>query len=232
MEFITECFQPYNGLFTALVLTCMLYWIMVVFGFFGMDIIDLDVEMEGDIGVEVDPTADIADLGSVGLVGGFMRFMHFHQVPFMIVITIISTMSWLLFTLLNFHWNTDQSWTFALTWIVPTLVASLAISKLALQPFVLLFKNVNIPEKKLKDYVGEECIVMTSEVTRIFGTAEIATNESPLIIQIRNETPFKFTRGDRAVLTGYNPAGKQFQIGPLPKQNGEQQNVQKAETGI
>ena len=107
MDFISECFLPYNGLFTAVVLTCVCYWILVVAGFFGVEILDFDAEVDGDF--DIDAGADAADLGSVGLVRGFMRFMHFHEVPFMIVGTIASTVLWLMFTLLNFHWNTDHS---------------------------------------------------------------------------------------------------------------------------
>lgn len=217
MEFVNECFQPYNGVFTVLVVTCVCYWIMVVAGFFGVEVLDFDVEMDTDLDGAMDGSADASDLGSVGLVGGFMRFMHFHEVPFMIVITIFSTISWLMFCLLNFHWNTEHSWAFALTALVPTLIASLAVSKVILQPFVMLFRNVDVPEKKLKDYVGEECHVMTSEVSETFGQAEIATHESPLVIQVRNRTAFKFARGDRAMLTQYNAAGKYFEIGPVEK---------------
>ncbi|MEE2642412.1 MAG: hypothetical protein VX768_17405 [Planctomycetota bacterium] len=223
MDFVSMFLQPYNGLFTILMGTCICYWFLVVAGFFGMEVLEMDVEVDGGVvdgnfDVDVDP-AEGADLGSVGMVRGFMRFMHFHEVPFMIVMTFVSTANWLMFGLLNYHWNTEQSWTFAMIWIVPTMIASLPVSKVALQPIVMLFRRVNIPEKKLGDYVGEECIVMTSEVNEKFGTAELSTSESPLVIQIRNRTAFKFSRGDRAVLTRYSGAGKYFEIGPVDKKN-------------
>lgn len=217
MDFFSECFQPYNALFTVFVATCACYWVMVVAGFFGVEVLDLDVDIDVDLDGDIDGAADASDLGSVGLVGGFMRFMHFHEVPFMIVVTVMSTVTWLMVCLLNLYWNTEHSWLFAMTWIVPALVASLAITKVMIQPFVVLFRNVNIPEKKLRDYVGEQCNVLTSEVTRTFGQAEIATNESPLVIQIRNLTAFKFSRGDQAVLSSYNAAGKYFEIKPVEK---------------
>ena len=217
MEFISECFQPYNALFTVFVLACVCYWIMVVGGFFGVETLDFDVDVDVDLDGAVDGSADATDLGSVGLIGGFMRFMHFHEVPFMIVATIVSTVTWILVCLLNLYWNTGQSWSFALMAVVPTLIASLAISKILLQPFVVLFRNVDVPEKKLKDYVGEECLVQTSEVTKTFGQAEISTHESPIVIQIRNLTAFKFGRGDRAVLDNYNSAGKYFEVRPVEK---------------
>lgn len=228
MDFFHESFQPYNGVFTLLVLTCFGYWILVIAGFFGVEVWDFEVEMDGDVGFETELDADVggdhadaADLGSVGLIGGFLRFMHLHEVPFMIVLTIFSTTSWLLFTLLNLNWNVEHSWTFALIWLGPTILAALAISKVLLQPFAYLFRQVNIPEKRLKDFVGECCVVMTSEVTNKFGQGEIATNESPLVVQIRNTTPFRFHKGDRAVLTRYNAAGKYYEIGPVTKKDTE-----------
>lgn len=218
MDFASELFQPYNTLFAILVIACGCYWIMVVTGFFGLEVLDLDVDMDVDLDMEVDATADASDLGSVGIVGGFLRFMHFHEVPFMIVVTILSSVCWILFSLLNFHWNVYHSWTFAMTWIVPTVVASLPVSKVLLQPFVKLFRAANIPDKKLKDYVGEHCVVTTSEVTEKFGTAEIATDESPLVIQIRNPSAFRFHKGDKALLAKYVMAGQYFEIRPLEKE--------------
>jgi len=212
MDFVSECFQPYNGLFTVLVLTCGCYWILVVAGFFGVEILDFGAEAEAEL--DLDAGVDAADLGSVGLIGGFMRFMHFHEVPFMMVITVASTVLWLMFALLNFHWNTQHTWAFALTWVIPTMVSSFAVSKIVLQPLVYLFRQVDIPEKKLRDYVGGECVVMTSLVDEKFGTAEIETQESPIVVQIRNRSSFKFSKGDRAVLEKYSSAGRYFEIGP------------------
>lgn len=219
MAFFVECMQPVNLVLTAFVIACFGYWILVIAGFLGVEVMDFDLDIDGDmdVDVEVDAGAGAADLGSVGLIKGFFRFFHFHEVPVMIVMTVLCSVTWFLFTMLNLYWNQDHNMMLSLIYLLPTLLAGLALSKLALQPLAMLFRQVNIPEKQMPDYVGEECLVMTSEVNKTFGQGQISTDQSPLIIQIRNLTAYRFSKGDKAVLVRFDAAGRFFEIGPQQK---------------
>ena len=101
--------------------------------------------------------------------------------------------------------------------IVPTILGTLAITKIAIQPFAYLFRRAVVPQKNLAHYAGDECIVMTSSVTDKFGQAEIQTGESPLVVQVRNPTAFRFHKGDLVRLEKYIPEGCYFEIRPASK---------------
>lgn len=211
METVIEWFQSVNAPFTFMLVACVLYWLMVITGFLGMDLFDFDIDLDADL------DGDIGDVGTVGMFSGFLRFFHFHEVPFMVVMTIFSFILWLIATQLNQHWNPDKSWMYVAIGIVPTILGSLAITKIAIQPFAYLFRRATVPHKNLAQYAGEDCIVTTSSVTDKFGQAEIQTGESPLIVQIRNPSAFRFHKGDVVRLEKYIREGCYFEIRPASK---------------
>jgi hypothetical protein len=211
MATVIEWFQSVNAPFTFMLVACVLYWLMVITGFLGLDFFDFDVDLDADL------KGDFGDVGSVGMFSGFLRFFHFHEVPFMVVMTLFSFILWIFATLLNQHWNPDKSWTLVAIGILPTILGALAITKIAIQPFAYLFRRAVVPQKNLAQYAGDECIVTTSSVTNKFGQAEIQTGESPLVVQVRNPSAFRFHKGDLVRLETYVPEGCYFEIRPASK---------------
>ena len=71
METVIEWFQSVNAPFTFILVACVLYWLMVITGFLGMDLFDFDIDLDADL------DGDIGDVGSVGMFLGLSAIFPF-----------------------------------------------------------------------------------------------------------------------------------------------------------
>ena len=210
MQVIIEWFYPVNLPVTCLLILCAMYWLMVLFGLFGMDFLDFDIDLD----VEVDGSFEASDVASAGLWSGFFRFMHVDKIPFMVVFSIFSFVFWMSLTLFNHTWNPDHDSTIALIAFIAFGLGSVGLTKLILQPMLGFFEDMEHKAKGLNEHVGDLAIVETFEVTDKFGEAKIHTGESPVVVQVRNPNRFALTRGDQVELCAFHKETGSFEVRP------------------
>lgn len=211
MQIVFEWFQPINLPATVLLILCLFYWLLVISGVLGMELFDLDVNLD----TSIDGSMDVADISGAGLISRVFHFLHIGDVPFMIVFSIFSLFFWLFTNVVNHTWNANHDWQIGLIVFVTAMIGALGGTKLILQPFLGFFRSFDHRVKKMNEHVGETCIVDTADVSDKFGEGRIQTGESPVIIQIRNPNRFKFVRGDSAELVRFDQRGGFFEVRPI-----------------
>ena len=84
ITFVETCFSAPVIPATVLLMFTMMYWMVVIVGAAGLDLIEVDLDIDGH--------SDIESAFSVGLVG--LRFLNLGRVPLMVWITILALTWW------------------------------------------------------------------------------------------------------------------------------------------
>ena len=70
MDFYYEIFSEANFLATAMMILILLYWAMMIFGVVGMDMFDIEVDVDADVGIDADLGVDVEVDGNLAAAGG------------------------------------------------------------------------------------------------------------------------------------------------------------------
>lgn len=206
IELYQAAFSPVNIAYSILLIFILLYWIVVLLGIIDLDALDFDVG--GDVGLDVGGGLDVdagvdvdGDLApDVGVAGGFsmLTFLNVGEVPLMFYASIVGLSMWVVSIQLNAYLANDRLWVAALLFI-PNLVFSLLLAKF----LVLPAKRLRTRPDPLTQLEGKMCLVKSSEVTERYGQCEIATGESPLLLNTRTQNGEKLIKGDAAEVVKY-----------------------------
>ena len=184
--------------------------------------LDVDTEVSADLDGHADMETDVdadhdvdthshADVGS-GWGMALLKFMNVGQVPSMVLLSVLVVSVWAGSVLSNHYLNPQYQFGWAALLLVPNLVVSLFITKLATWPFRFVFSRMQNEAIGLTRLIGKTCVVTTSQVNPQFGQAEIITSGAPLLIHVRADAQQQLTKGDQAVVVQYDPEKLAYQI--------------------
>jgi hypothetical protein len=227
IDFFIEAFRPVNLPFTALLGMVTFYWILV-----GLGALDFHTEPAVEVGhdAHLDVHADAAhgdvshDAGSglQGALKGVLQFLNFGNVPTMIVASVMTLSLWTCSMLGNYYFN-EGSYLRALVLLVPNLLLTAVITKLATTPLKKLFNALNREYDEHKPVVGRTCTILTSEVTDKFGQAQIETSGAPIIIHVRTFGDATFTKGESALIVKEDNENNIFTVAKLSSTTQQQE---------
>ena len=225
IEFLQECVNYVNLPATLVMIGVLLYWMMVMVGVFGMDAIDLDFDMDADVGLDADIGVD-ADVGVDGGIDtapgtsfgggssttgndGIFRqvfdFFYLGEVPIVIVGTFFALAFWVATIMTNHWYNQEQHLLPSLLWLIPNLIFSLVVTRIAMIPFIEIFKRPPPENKTREEMCGLIGRVTTSEVTEKFGQLEDKPdNEPEMILNVRTLPGERLGKGDTAKIISFN----------------------------
>ena len=156
MDFLTEVFSAANIVPTGLMILVVMYWLLVILGVVGMDMFDIDVDVDADLGIDADFDVDMDIDGGVETAPGsqlgggsattgnesFLRvvfdFFFLGDVPIVIIGSFLALFFWITTFVVNHYLNPDQQFVWSLLWLVPNLVATLILTRIALWPVAVL----------------------------------------------------------------------------------------------
>lgn len=199
MEFFNEITSAANLVPTILVGLVLLYWIMIIVGFIGMDAIDLDVD--ADVGLDGDMDFEV---GGPGVFASMTHFLHMQDVPVVIVGSFFIIFWWIITVSVNHVINPDQGVLVSVAILLPCLVTSLLLTKLAVMPFAKGLKNYDEFEDARTRLIGSITTVTTSEVTSQSGQVELATDGPEITMNARTLAGVKLNKGDCAKIIAYD----------------------------
>ena len=241
IEFFQESVNYVNLPATTIMIMILLYWLMVMVGVFGMDALDLDFDVDADVGLDADVGID-ADIGMDADVGvdvhtgvdaapgtafgggssttgndGIFRqvfdFFYLGEVPIVIIATFFALAFWVATMITNHWYNQDQQLLISLLWLIPNILFSLVVTRIALIPFVIIFKRPPPENKTREELCGLVGLVTTSEVTPKFGQIEIRQeNEPEMTLNVRTKPGEKLGKGDAAKIVSYNHTDGTFLV--------------------
>ena len=199
----------------------------------GLDVdlgLDADIGLDADVGVDADfgvdahggvdaaPATTFAGGSSTTGNDGFLRtvfeFFYLGEVPIVIIGTFFVLFFWIATFVTNHFFNLDpQRLLVSLLWLTPNIVISLAMTRITMIPFAIVFKKPppeNIRREEMYGIIGQ---VTTSEVTEKFGQMEIKRNNEPeMTINVRTLRGEKLGKGDAAKIISYDNSNGTFLV--------------------
>jgi len=181
-----------NLLPTALLIFVMVYWIIVIIGAVDVDAIDIDVDMDTDVDGEI----------SVSWLNNLLSFFNLGQVPFMIFMTFLVVPLWSGSVMTNYYLN-NQSLLLGFLILVPLLILSAFIAKIATQPFTKLFNHLENSIDGGERQIGKICTLVTSADDARAGQAKVDTGGAPLLLNVITDEGTSMFSGDTAIVLEY-----------------------------
>lgn len=203
-DFLTISSSFPTVVFTVLLGIIFLYWVLAILGAVDIDMLDLDVDVDGDV-------------ASVGGLTGLLSTLGLSGPPFTVVLSILIVISWLFsyfssaYVLPLLPWDMLRDFIGA-GLLVGSFVLAIPITSQLIKPLKGLF--VVHSAKSKSQFVGATCKITTLEVTDSFGQGEIDDGEARIIISVRATTPNTFTKGNKAVVVSYDPEKGTYEIVP------------------
>jgi hypothetical protein len=232
-----------TAFFTILLGVVMMYWLLVIIGALGIDMLDGDVDLAGGVkaaggalegGVKaaggvlggakaLGGLADGAEAGGAdgheaGAPGGLLAALGFAGIPVTISASLVIFNSWV-FSLLG------RAPAFELLGallpgvivsggvLVLSLVLGTLLAALAVRPLRPIFVIKNAPGREA--LMGRVCTINSGSVTDKFGHATFEDGGAGLILNVFCDKPNQLKRGDQALILGYDPARDVYEVEPV-----------------
>jgi hypothetical protein len=233
-EFLAASLSFPTVVFTVLLGIAAVYWVMVIVGALGLDVLDADgggghghVDVgHGDVGHVHVEHGDVGHAGhqevdSSPLVSLFVT-LKLDALPLTVSLSLVFFWGWLISHLSSHYLLTaERHWGLELALLLAALLLALLLASLVARPIAPLFRSETGARRSA--LVGKIVKIDTSRVDASFGNATAEDGGAGLIVQVRCESPNTLTRGDRALVVAYDEARETFEITPiddlLPSEN-------------
>ena len=201
LELFQAAISPHQLLLSLLLALVVLYWLLVIFG-----ALDFETDLPDDFG-----SADVdahhghgLNTGGVWITAG--RLFGFSQVPMVVWLSFIILFLWFGSLVLNEWYNQGGSSVQAALLILPNLLGSLILTKLATIPVAKLFKAMGDADSEAEGVIGRTGTVTSTEADETYGQLEIPTFGVPLLINVRTQPGVAaLKRGDPAKVVSAGP---------------------------
>lgn len=232
MEFFNELFNLNNAFASGLLLLMAVYWLLVIVGVLGVDVLDFDLDLDAEAslngwdlaaGSNADSAFPNSDLpGAAGLDAGgsglmaVLGFFYLGRIPTMILISVFALAFWLISIYLN-RWLNPNLELFPILYVLPICMGMAMIAtKLVFIPLAPVFDAITGPEvEKSNQLIGQTGEVTTSEVTSRFGQITLQQQGPPIVLNVRCEELDRFRQGDWVTLVSYDRGSDTYTIKPF-----------------
>lgn len=231
-EFLAASLSFPTVVFTVLLGIAVVYWLLVILGALGLDVLDAD---GGGDGVAAHDGIGHAEVGDAHLAHAHADAGHPHAghhdseasflssvfitlkldaLPLTVSLSLVFFFGWLV-SHLSSHYvlGHGKPWLLELALLLVALVIALLLASLAARPIAPLFRSKSGARRSA--LVGKIVTIDTSRVDGSFGNANAEDGGAGLIVQVRCESANKLTRGDRALVVSYDEAREVFEVTPI-----------------
>ncbi len=189
-----------TAIFTGMVMFVTLYWLVSLIGMADMDAVEI-----GDVG-DVGDVSEMGDIADIGFFSGILLRFGLYGVPFVLILTSISLIGWVLSYLyssfLNQHFPSGVlHYVFGTGAFIVVLVLAMWTTGLLIAPIRKSFEKV--PKKNSKMFLGKTAVVRTFTVDDKHGEVSLEDGGAGLIFKVRAIDDNTFKQGDRVVLSEY-----------------------------
>lgn len=203
-------------IFSALLILCILYWLVAAIGLFSIDCLDINLDMDID---------GIASHVPGNTFAGLLMKFGFNKVPMTLIISLISLIGWVIaylctrYLLLYLYdygviYYAAGTLLFLFILIISTYITAWLIKPL--QPFFNKLDGGN----NHRTLLGQIVEIRSSIVNTTKGEAYFEDGGAGLILQVRSDGIYQFKRGDKAVLLSYDAAFNCYEIISIKEFNG------------
>jgi len=209
-DIIMGYFQPAMVVQTTLLILVVIYWLVVISGVLGMDVLDLDMDFDLDV-----------DSGSVTGAGKVWHWiaeaLYLDDVPVVILVSIFSLSWWMISANVVRFFPEQWSVGMCLLGMIPTVLVSLLVCKVVLYPIHPWLGGIGKQtlDTTPTELIGARGVVDTSEVTDSFGRVLIEREDSDLVMDARCGHLDRMKSGDVVVIVGYDQKSKAVLVEPF-----------------
>lgn len=207
---LMEYFQPAMVVQSTLLILVVVYWLTVISGVIGLDVLDFDMDFDLDV-----------DAGSTSAVSKIWHWvaeaLYLDDVPVVILLSIFSLSWWLISANVVRFFPEQWSVGLCLLGMIPTVLVSLLVCKVILYPIHPWLGGIGKQtlDTTPTELIGEKGIVDTSEVTDSFGRVLIEREDSDLVMDARCGRLDRMKSGDIVVIVGYDQKSKAVLVEPF-----------------
>ena len=233
-EFLSAILSFPTVVFTVLLGVIVLYWLMVIVGAIGVDVLHVgeaaggkiegmvDGAVEGKIEGVLDGAVDGAVSGKVEGVtgkleavaggGGFLAMLGFGKVPATVVISSLVLWSWALCLVIARSGAEMGLPSWSLQVLAPALAVFLGGALTG--ALVRAIGRFIVHQEPLRraDLVGKLCTITTGRVDANFGTGLITEHGVDLTVDVRCDPPNSLRRHAKAVIVSYDADHNFFHV--------------------
>lgn len=196
----------YNLPLTVLLGLVSIFWIVSLIG-----VGDLDADLE------VDVDGDAASEGSEGVFGFLMRVVNAHDIPVMLVLSMLTLFMWLIAIASNFYLNPGQNTGIALALLLGNFIVSVICLRFVIEPMRPLFQAIKNDQEHQEPLIGSTGKVKSRTLDQTFGQCEVIRPKgAPALLNCRlaeGEPPM--VRGDEILVIGHDDETRKFIIKPI-----------------
>jgi len=162
--------------------------------------------------------ADAVHTGTGGALAGLVSALKLRSAPATVVLSVLLLFSWVLATAamqwfegLGLEGVGATAFKLAVLFVSPMI--ALVPTSLVVHPLGRVFTPPVAP--KHESLVGKICTIRTGTVTDRFGEATLEDGGAGVVVRVRVEAGEKLSRGDQAVIVGYDADRQEFTVAPL-----------------
>ncbi len=224
-EFLAASLSFPTVVFTVLLGIAAVYWLLVILGALGLDMLDADGGGDhaghdlghGDAGhVHADGHAEGPGHHDVpaSLLSSFFVTLRLDSLPLTVTLSLVFFWAWLVSHTSTHYWLGYQAhWALELALLLVALLVAVLLTSLAARPIAPMFRSKSGARRSA--LIGKIVRIDTSRVDATFGNATAEDGGAGLIVQVRCESPNKLGRGDRALVVSYDEAREAFEVTPI-----------------
>ena len=204
-------------IFTIPLGVCLVYWLLVVVGALGVDLLD-----GGGDGVDGGADVDVGD-GDVGggeaegAAKGLLSLVGFGSAPVTVVVSFLSFFAWTASLVGSAYLapvlgGVLPGWAAAAAVLAAAIVLGSVLTRLAVAPLRKVFAATSAPERR--QLLGKLCTVQSGRVDGRFGQASFDDGGAGLLLNVTCAKENRLKKGDRAVIVDHDPVRDVFEIEP------------------
>lgn len=233
-EFLSVSLSYPTVIFTGLLAAVFLYWLLVIVGAMGIDVLDVDAgghegvaeaAVEGAAEGAADAAAEgAADGGNgshgenLGVLGSVFYALRLRSVPATLVLSLVVLFGWILSWLgtrmLVHQLGLGPAWLIGTALLATSIIAAFLLTSLTVRPLASVIKVERRVSRR--DLVGKVVRIDTSRVDGRFGVAKAENGGAGLIVQVRCDTADNgLTRGSNALVVSYDQAREVYEVVPI-----------------
>ncbi len=224
-EFLAESLSFPTVVFTVLLGIAAGYWLLVIIGALGMDMLDADHGGGGHVGhgdvghgdaghVHVEGDAGHGDADGHGILATLLGPLKLNAVPMTLVVSLIAFFGWLLAHFSgHFVALSHSNWFTEALLLIGAFVLAVLITSVVIRPLAPLFRTN--PGAHRIALVGKVVTIDTSRVDAEFGVAKAEDGGPGLLVQVRCDLPNRLGRGHRALVVSYDEVREVYEVTSL-----------------
>ena len=186
--------------FTGFLFFVSLYWLVALIGMADIDLLDVDIDMD-------------AEVGSLEGFAGLLFKLGLAGVPLTIVLSIMAMVGWMssyfiMARVVEPFAPTGLETIMAIAAGLVAFILSLRLTNLFIKPLRPLFKQAK--GASVTDFIGQTVIVRSSRVSQTFGEARLEDGGAGQLVKIRAQDSLNLKKGDKVVLIEFEPESHSY----------------------